>query len=178
MADEEKPTVTEGDDGAERDAKPKTEDRSEGRRRRKSLSDEARDRRLQVRSLEKKLEKQTETLTEMGKTLKAQEDARKAAEAKALNASRKAIALKHGIPDALVDRLKGATEEEIEADALEVAKALPSKPATPANGNNAASPANPASGGSGLTLEQLKKMTPKQIMAHDQKEVQRVLSEQ
>jgi chromosome segregation ATPase len=178
VEDEVTETETEND-GAKGDPKPKPEDQSKGKRRRPSANEEASRFRRERNTLREELGKLQGTVTEMATNLKTQETARLAAEARALDASRKAIALKHGIPEKLADRLKGTTEAEIEADAIEVAKDLPAKPATPPPADPVkpgASPANPASGGTGLTLEQLKTMKPNEIEKLDQKEVNRVLS--
>ena len=73
------------------------------------------------------------------------EDRLKKLEAKAAESAREAlvnkVALKHSLPDKLASRLKGATEEELDADAAELAKLIvPVAPQTEAGRAGAARP--------------------------------------
>lgn len=118
------------------------------------------------------LEKQAEkTLNERVQAVEAQ---LKAAELKAL---RLEVATAKGLPQGLVDRLRGETREELEADAEVLAGLIPKTPAaqTPAGKPDKlpTSPANPAGGG-GLTREQIRGMSTSEINARWE-DVQRAL---
>lgn len=80
------------------------------------------------------------------------------AQAERLALLRERVAAKHGLPDALANRLQGMTQEEMEADAAELAKALP-KPAPKSPGPVAPNPSDKP----GLTMEQIRAMTPAEI---------------
>lgn len=75
--------------------------------------------------------------------LEQERQARKAAE---LAGMRRDVAAKHQLPAALVDRLRGETLEELDADAQELVKALPKPTAPNINAGNA-----PSSLGAGAT---------------------------
>lgn len=64
-----------------------------------------------------------------------------------------AVAIKHSLPDVLVDRLRGETLEELEADAKVLAETL-LKPAAQPKPGPGIIPANPGPNGSGETREQ------------------------
>lgn len=110
---------------------------AEAAKRRKELDDKAKAEMTEAERLKKDLE---------------------AAQAERLGLLRESVAVKHGLPEALANRLQGATREEMEADAAELAKVLP-KPATKSPGPV---PPNP-SDKPGLTLEQIRAMTPAEI---------------
>lgn len=57
---------------------------------------------------------------------------------------KRSVAAKYGIPDALIERLKGSTAEEIDTDAKTIADILPRAPKTP--NLNPTNPSNPSTG--------------------------------
>lgn len=80
----------------------------------------------------------------------AEKQRREAAEAQAVKAAKTAMAIKFGLPEAIAERLKGNTPEEIEADAQALAELLP-KPQQAPPPPGQASPGNPAGGGAQQT---------------------------
>jgi hypothetical protein len=58
---------------------------------------------------------------------KKREDAERERDSEKMSALRTRVAAKHKLPDALADRLAGTTEEELEADAKELAKLVTAK---------------------------------------------------
>lgn len=97
-------------------------------------------------------EKEKSDLQKAQETLQKLQADLNTAKAEALRAK---VAAKHKLPPALAERLRGAMEEEMEADAKALLEQLP-KP-----GGNV-SPANPG-GGVALTLEDIKRMSPEEI---------------
>lgn len=75
------------------------------------------------------------------------------------NAKRAAIAAKHGLPETLAKRLQGMTIEEMEADAEEIAAALPKQSAAQPPEVKPTSPSNATT----LTPEAIRKMSYQQI---------------
>jgi hypothetical protein len=141
----------------------------------KKANDEAKNRRLENKALRSELATVKTQLTEIANAFKAEKEARETAQREALAASRKAAAIKFGLPEKFAERLTGATPAEIEADAESLAKELPAKPA-PNNGTPPASPGNPAAPPT-LTIDQINAMTPDQINANWEA-VQKVLETQ
>lgn len=83
---------------------------------------------------------------------------------------RKAIALKHGLPESLASRLQGENEDELEADAAELEKLVPKKKEpSPGPVVGAGASSKPT-----LTLADVEKMTQAEINARWD-EVQKVL---
>jgi hypothetical protein len=90
----------------------------------------------------------------------------------ALQANKAAIAARHGLPETWVKRIQGATIEEMEADAAELAASIPTKQqTTPAISSTA--PATQAA----LTPEAIRKMSHEQINANWEN-IQRTLANQ
>ena len=79
-------------------------------------------------------------LTELEKAQKRADEAEKKAKAAELSILRRDVAAKVGLPAALVDRLKGDTEEEIEADAKILLASLPVPVAPKLNTTNPGQP--------------------------------------
>jgi hypothetical protein len=69
-------------------------------------------------------------MSEADKALKRAEEAEAKLKALELTALKRSVADKVGLPVAFVDRLKGETEEELEADAKSLLEALPKAPKT------------------------------------------------
>lgn len=85
----------------------------------------------EAKANEAKLKEQSE-FKALAETLQAERDKLKAdIEALTLNALRAKIAAEFQLPPAFAERLKGATEEELKADAEALKAALPAQPQTP-----------------------------------------------
>lgn len=174
-------TKTDGDPqgGAAGDPKPKQENGGEKRDAappKNKANDEARQFRQERNALRTELEGVKGQVTTLTGELKTERDARLAAEARAIKAAQTAAALKFGLPASMAERLKGATPEEIEADAEALAKEIPKSAGTGGTGTQpGASMGNPASAPT-ITKEQLKNMTPEQISSLGWDTLQAVLS--
>lgn len=174
MDGENKPTATGGDNS--KPAGDSQENLTPGEEKAlRKANKEAEKFRLERNQLKATLDDVNAKLSGMETMLKAVDEDRKKAEKAAFDATRKAVALKHGLPPELADRLVGKDEAELEADALKIAGVLP-KQAPGANGSgSSASPANPAGTPATLTLEEIKNMTPQEIVKR-RTEVQAVLA--
>lgn len=112
------------------------------------VNEEAKKYRLEAKTLKQEVAALSTQIGDVQKLLELERQQREAAQAQAVTAAKKAAAIKFGLPEAMAERFKGNTPEEIEADAKALAELLP-KPQTPAP---QASPANPA-GGAGQQTE-------------------------
>jgi hypothetical protein len=118
------------------------------------------------------------TLESIQADLQAQKEAREKAEKTAFDATRKAVAAKHKLPDELASRLVGTTEAELEADALKLAAIVPTAAAGAGGATSTTtttSVANPAQTPPPLTKDEIKKMSQSQINERWD-EIQKVLA--